>query len=171
MSEPEISIEIAFPGWLEKFPDIDERCHAAAAVAFAAGVASHPLAQRQGPLLIDILLTDDTEMQELNRDWRGQDKPTNVLSFAALDDDESPLPPEPVPVLLGDIAIGFETVEREAKEQGKVFADHLAHMIVHGILHLLGYDHESEAEALAMETLERTVLTGMGAPDPYMESS
>jgi probable rRNA maturation factor len=171
MAEPEISIEVAFPSWLKKLPDVEERCHAAAAVAFVAGIPEHALAKRQGPLLIDILLTDDAEMRELNRDWRGQDKPTNVLSFAALDDDESPLPPEPVPVPLGDIAVAFETVEREAKEQKKAFADHLAHMIVHGVLHLLGYDHQDEAEASVMERLERTVLTGMGAPDPYAENS
>jgi probable rRNA maturation factor len=170
MLKPEISIEIAFPGWQEKLPDVEERCRAAASVAFVAGISGHALAKRNSPLLLDILLTDDAEMQELNRDWRGQDKPTNVLSFAALDDD-GPLPPAPVPVALGDIAVAFETVEREAQEQGKAFADHLAHMIVHGVLHLLGYDHQDEATALVMEKLERTVLTGMGAPDPYAENS
>ena len=108
-----------------------------------------------------VLLTDDAAMQDLNRQWRGRDAPTNVLSF--------PAPPAPAGAagMLGDIAIAFETVEREAREEGKPFAHHLAHIAVHGFLHLLGFDHENDAEAASMEARERAVLAALGVPDPY----
>jgi probable rRNA maturation factor len=109
-----------------------------------------------------VALTDDATIRALNNQWRGLDKATNVLSFpapASLRGD--------APVHLGDIAIAYETVAREAKSEGKPFADHLAHLAVHGFLHLLGYDHESEPEAEAMEQQERAILARLGIPDPY----
>ena len=110
-----------------------------------------------------VMLTDDAGIRTLNREWRGLDKPTNVLSFPAA----SSTQPRG-PVHLGDIAIAYETTAREAEAEGKPLAHHLSHLAVHGFLHLIGYDHESEPEAEAMEQLERTVLARLGVPDPYL---
>jgi probable rRNA maturation factor len=114
---------------------------------------------------VAVLLTDDAAMRRLNAQWRDIDKPTNVLSFpaapqlAATEDEAKPL---------GDIAIACETTAREARDEHKHFAHHLAHLAVHGFLHLLGYDHESEAQAETMERLERDILQRFGVPDPYL---
>ena len=107
-----------------------------------------------------VLLTDDAAVQRLNATWRGLDKPTNVLSFPAAEAPDSQH--------LGDIAIAFETTAREAKDEGKPLAHHVAHLAVHGFLHLVGYDHESEAEAETMEQLERDILARLNVPDPYL---
>jgi probable rRNA maturation factor len=114
-----------------------------------------------------IVLTDDSAIHALNRDWRGQDKPTNVLSFPA-----SPAPGRQPrrgrpPVSLGDIVIAFETTAREAKTEGKPLKHHLAHLAVHGFLHLVGHDHERDRDAKRMEALEVEILAGLGVPDPY----
>jgi probable rRNA maturation factor len=109
-----------------------------------------------------IVLTDDARIRDLNRAWRGIDKPTNVLSF--------PTPgigAEGNLVLLGDIVIAYETAAREAAAENKPFLHHLAHLAVHGFLHLRGHDHEADDEAMTMERLERAVLARMGIPDPY----
>ena len=123
-------------------------------------------AQRPMPHVeVSVLLTDDARVRELNRVWRGVDKPTNVLSFPAREPGE-PWPSDG-PALLGDVAVALETVLREAAAEGKAPGDHLAHLVVHGMLHLLGHDHEADAEADAMEALEVRVLAGLGVPDPY----
>ena len=110
---------------------------------------------------VAIRVVDDCESQELNRTYRGFDKPTNVLSFQA------DLPPEVELPLLGDLVICAPVVEREAYEQEKTVEAHYAHMAVHGTLHLLGYDHEDDPSATLMEDLERKVMAGLGFPDPY----
>ena len=112
---------------------------------------------------VSLLLCDDARIREINRDWRGLDKPTNVLSFPAAPKEALAKSP-----MVGDIAVAFETVTREAQEEGKTFADHYAHMIVHGFLHLVGYDHESDAEAEEMEALEIRILGELGIADPYV---
>ena len=109
-----------------------------------------------------VLLTDDASIRRLNAQWRRIDKPTNVLSFPAGSHQQGPV------TSLGDIAIAYETTAREAKEEGKPLADHLAHLAVHGFLHLLGYDHDSDADAETMEGLERVILARLGIPDPYV---
>lgn len=109
---------------------------------------------------VSLLFCDDARMRVLNRDFRGKDQPTNVLSFPGPD------LPQPTPVL-GDIALGYETIVREAGEQGKSFADHARHMIVHGFLHLLGYDHQAEADASEMEATEIRILQRLGVANPY----
>jgi probable rRNA maturation factor len=111
---------------------------------------------------VSLLFCDDVRIRELNRDWRRIDKPTNVLSFPA--SDPSLLSKAS---LLGDIAIAFETVERERLDECKAFDDHLSHMIVHGFLHLVGFDHETESEAEQMEAVERRALARLGIADPY----
>jgi probable rRNA maturation factor len=129
------------------------------AVAAAADTAGAP---RNAEL--SVLLCNDETIATLNGQWRGKATPTNVLSFPAL-----PLPGadshDRVP--LGDIAIAYETLVREAAESGKTAPAHLAHLVVHGFLHLIGYDHEIEDEAERMERLERDILARIGIPDPY----
>ena len=113
---------------------------------------------------VSVLLASDGQVRELNRIWRGQDKPTNVLSFPA--SDQAKLAQAP---MLGDIVIAFETVAREARDEGKTFTDHFSHLVVHGFLHLVGFDHDDDAAATRMENLEREVLAGLGIGDPYAD--
>jgi probable rRNA maturation factor len=110
---------------------------------------------------LSIVLTDDAEQQQLNREWRGIDKPTNVLSFPQIE------PFGPLNGIIGDIVLAQETLEREAAELGKPLTDHFSHLVVHGFLHILGYDHIEEEEALRMESLETRILATLGIPDPY----
>ncbi|WP_211227318.1 rRNA maturation RNase YbeY [Ferrimonas kyonanensis] len=112
---------------------------------------------------LSIRLVSSDESQELNRDYRGKDKPTNVLSFPF------EAPPMIPTDLIGDLVICAEVVEKEAKEQQKTSSDHWAHMVVHGCLHLIGYDHIEDEEAEQMEALERQILAGLGIADPYRE--
>lgn len=113
---------------------------------------------------VSVLLTNDNAIQILNREWRGKNKPTNVLSFPGSDDLETAL-------ILGDIVVAYETTMREATEEQKSFDDHFTHLIVHGCLHLLGFDHETSEEAEEMENLERLVLAQLGVTDPYLDTS
>jgi probable rRNA maturation factor len=107
-----------------------------------------------------IVLTNDSAVRELNRTWRGKDEPTNVLAF--------PTDPQAGPHrVLGDVVIAYETLAREAKTERKPFDHHLAHLAVHGFLHLCGYDHETDRQAAAMERLETAILARLGIPDPY----
>ena len=108
-----------------------------------------------------IRVVDKTEMQQSNLQWRGQDKPTNVLSFAA------EFPPQAGVDYLGDILICAEVLEQESIEQGKALNDHWAHIVVHGVLHLQGFDHQNEEDAQRMEQRERQILTTLGIADPY----
>ena len=120
--------------------------------------------EADGEFEASVMLTDDAQIRELNRTWRGKDKPTNVLSF--------PAPEQPGldgPRHLGDIALAYETLVRESEEESKELAHHFAHLIVHGVLHLLGYDHEVEAEADIMEGLEVKALATLGIADPYRD--
>jgi probable rRNA maturation factor len=110
---------------------------------------------------VSVALADDVAVQALNRDWRGKDDPTNVLSFPA------PSTRTPGPRVLGDIALAYETVARESRDENKLLADHAVHLLVHGTLHLLGYDHESDSDAGVMEALEVEALARVGVADPY----
>ena len=130
----------------------------------AAAVAARPEPIVPADAELSLVLTDDARIRLLNRDWRGFDKPTNVLSFPAADDDDE----DPGP-LLGDVVVAFETTAREAAEEGKRFDDHLAHLLVHGLLHLFGFDHEDDDEAEEMEALETEILAGLGIADPYAD--
>jgi len=120
-------------------------------------------ARLKGAAELSILLTNDEEQHELNRQWRGKDSSTNVLSFPQIE------PFGPVTGILGDITMARETIEREAVEQGTSFPDHFTHLVVHGFLHILGYDHLSDAEALQMEGLETQILASLGIADPYAD--
>jgi probable rRNA maturation factor len=148
----EIDVLVEAEGWEEKLPGGAEAF--AHKVLAAAGKAENAMGA------VSVLLTADSAIQALNRDFRGKDKPTNVLSF-------------PAPVgpggqgMLGDVALGVGVVQAEAAAQGKTFEAHTAHLLVHGFLHLIGHDHEVDEAAEAMETRERAILAGLGYGDPY----
>ncbi len=160
------------PGWPQAVPAVEDLARRAAQAAMAAaavsGAAARALAAHDAE--ISLVLADDATLRRYNRDYRGIDKPTNVLAFAA---DEAPRAPEGAsgggegPLLLGDVLLARETLVREAEEQGKRPADHLCHLVAHGVLHLLGQDHQTEGEAQVMERLEVAALGRLGVADPY----
>ncbi len=129
-------------------------------IASAIAAANQAAGMEQGT--VTVVVDDDARIRALNKLWRGFDKPTNVLSFPAPDTQPGPAR------TLGDIAISYETTAREAVAEGKSFADHMSHLSVHGFLHLLGYDHESDEDAEEMEGLERVILARIGISDPYV---
>jgi probable rRNA maturation factor len=140
-----IDIEIEDEAWSAALPNAEALALEAAEAATAEGGMA-------------ILLTDDAAVAELNQRFRGKAGPTNVLSFPAPDNREGHL---------GDIALAYGVCAREAAEQGKSLAHHLQHLVAHGVLHLVGYDHQTETEAEEMEALERRILAGLNVPDPY----
>ena len=152
-STPIVDVLAESPLW-EKQPQavpVVERAIAAAAEAIDA-----PLGE------VVVMLADDETVRSLNRDWRKIDKPTNVLSFPAAKT------PGIEPVMLGDIVIAYETLTRECEAEDRVFLHHLAHLAVHGFLHLMGYDHQNDSDAEAMEQLETAILARLDMPDPYL---
>jgi probable rRNA maturation factor len=146
---PDIDVTIESDGW----PDADavEKL-ASRAVAAAVAAARRSLAGHE----ISLVFSDDAAMRRLNARWRGRDHATNVLSF-----------PQSGGPLLGDVVLGYETVAGEASVAGRPLEHHIAHLVVHGTLHLLGYNHEDDAGAERMEELERAALSMIGVPDPY----
>ena len=149
-----VAVAVEDARWRAAAPDIESLCRRAARAALAgAGAAGE----------VSLLLGDDTRSAALNGRYRGRDGPTNVLSFAA---DAAPGAPR----LLGDVVLAYETVAREAAGGAPTLADHTAHLVVHGVLHLAGFDHGAPREAARMEGLERRVLAGLGVADPYAES-
>jgi probable rRNA maturation factor len=145
-----IDVEVEDEAWTQALPDAEAQVRVAAEAAFAA------LPAMAGDVVV--LLAGDEAVATLNSQFRGKEGPTNVLSFPA------PIGPG---AHLGDIALAFGVCEREAREQGKPLAAHLQHLVAHGVLHLVGYDHLTEAEAEEMEALERDILATLGRPDPY----
>ena len=145
-----IDIEIEDPAWLAALPDAESLARAAAEAALMSEGADS-----EG---VSLLLTDDGTVRELNARFRRKDAATNVLAF--------PAPPNPER-FLGDVALAYGVCAREAGRQHKRLSHHMQHLVAHGVLHLLGYDHMSDAEAEAMEGLERVVLAGLGIADPY----
>ena len=134
------------------------------AIAIAAATVDTDVADAE----LAVMLTDDSGIRTLNSNWRGIDKPTNVLSFPALQP-AGGLSEDDAPRMLGDIAIAYQTMRREADDEQKPFDHHLSHLAVHGFLHLIGYDHENDADAEAMEALEQEILAQLGIPDPYAD--
>jgi len=150
MSAPDIDILVQSPLWNER-PDAD----AAVRTAIAAAASAVPDSGGE----VSVVLTDDDAMRALNKQWRKIDKPTNVLSFPT---------PESAGGALGDIVIAYETLARESAAENKDFLHHLSHLTVHGFLHLIGYDHETDSEAEDMERLESAILARLGISDPYV---
>lgn len=150
MSDIGIEVEVEAGDWTDAVEDVEavvERAAAAALGAASGGVV--------------ILLTDDGTVRDLNARFRGKDRPTNVLSFPAAE------MPGANPQPLGDIVLAYGVCAAEAADQGKTLGSHLTHLVIHGVLHLLGRDHEVEAEAEEMEAEERAILAGLGISDPY----
>lgn len=146
--------------------DWPDEAHVASLIASAtAALAAHPGIRGRPMAQACLALSSDAAVQRLNASYRGKDQPTNVLSFPAGDHG-----PPGEPALLGDIVLALETLEREAGERGIPFAHHLQHLTIHGLLHLLGYDHETAAEASEMEQLETAILANLDIPDPYADS-
>lgn len=129
----------------------------------AIAAAVEEIGPLKGSSELSLVFSDDAAVRTLNAGWRGKDKPTNVLSFPAFSWRRG----DSLPPMLGDIVIAAETVGKEADLEGKPFEHHLSHLIVHGFLHLLGYDHETDREADEMEGVERRVLAALAIPDPY----
>jgi probable rRNA maturation factor len=142
-----IEIEIADEAWTRALTDPESLARRAAEAA---------VGDAKGEVVI--LLTDDVALHDLNARFLGKNRPTNVLSF-----------PDASPERLGDVALAFGVCQREAAEQGKSLADHAAHLVVHGVLHLLGYDHAADDEAARMEAVERRLLAAMNIEDPYAD--
>lgn len=151
-----IDVEIEDDAWLDALPRAATLARDAAQAALEAAGRLPPEAAGYG--LVTVLLTDDEAVAELNGEYRRKAGPTNVLSFPASQNPEG---------FLGDVALAYGVCVREAGEQGKTLAHHLQHLVAHGVLHLVGYDHMSEDEAVEMEGLERRLLAALGVPDPY----
>ena len=145
-----VALRVEAPAWRRAFPGAPACVRRAARAALeAGGMDSLPAGG------VCIVLADDSLQRRLNREFRGRDKSTNVLSF------------DGAPGALGDVVLALETIAAEAEAQGKTLAAHLAHLVVHGVLHLMGYDHERPGQARRMERLEIEILAGLGIGDPY----
>ena len=155
--EVEIAVTVEAGAWSE------EAALEALVHRTVAAVISELHLRSPSPTELGLTFSDDATIRQLNAKWRGKDAPTNVLSFPAFAESRKGV----LPPMLGDIVIAFETVEREAALEGKPFDHHLTHMVAHGFLHLLGYDHENDEEAEEMETVERSVLAALAIADPY----
>ena len=154
-----LSLEISAPSALWRgLP----RARSLARETIAACIAESGFAARGGS--VSLCLTGDAEVRTLNVRWRGIDEPTNVLSFPAAPSERASETP-----MLGDIALAYETLAREAEESGASLADHYRHLVAHGFLHLIGYDHQTDEEADRMEELETRILARLGVADPYAD--
>jgi probable rRNA maturation factor len=162
-----IDVALACAGWTRLCPAAESLARSAAELALARGAAELGMAW-PGTVELGITLADAAGQRQLNRNYRGLDAPTNVLAFPVWEPGTR-LPPG-APVLLGDVVLAFEPVAQEAAEQEKPIGDHLVHLTVHGVLHLLGYDHLTQVEAATMESLERSILAELGVPDPYCDT-
>ena len=160
----DIAVVARDPRWRLAAPGAEALARRAAEAVFR-HLAGRP--GLEGPLEAAVVLADDALLRDLNRTYRGRDRPTNVLSFGDPDAIETPGGPK----LLGDVVLARETLVREAAEQGKPLDHHLTHLVVHGVLHLLGYDHDAEPGAAEMETLETAILADLGIADPYAGDS
>ena len=161
-----VMIEVAIPCARWRRAVAKPAALARAAAVTALEQAGYPRGSR-APAELSLVLADDATVRTLNARWRGKDAPTNVLAFAIDEAGVVSAGALATPLLLGDVVLAFETVAAEARQQGKSLADHLRHLVVHGVLHLLGYDHIVPGEARRMEALEIRILARLGVADPY----
>jgi probable rRNA maturation factor len=162
-ASPRIALEIEDPRWSERLPDIREILESAIGLALAGTDAGDRTIE------VGVRLVDDGAIQGLNREWRGRDKPTNVLSFPL--GEAGPVTDAEFPWLIGDIVMSFDTICAESRRDGKPLEHHVAHLAIHGALHLIGHDHEDETEAETMESAETALLARLEIPDPYAEAT
>lgn len=173
---PHVDVLVESDRWSAALPDVESLVHRAAQAVLSAAP------DLPGNAELSVLLSDDANIRRLNRDYRDSDSATNVLAFSNDDPANgrvggrvggpvSGAMADPRPTLLGDVVIAFETTAREAADQKKPLSHHVSHLLVHGVLHLLGYDHDEATAASGMEDLERAILAGLGIPDPYGERS
>jgi probable rRNA maturation factor len=158
-----VAVEVTIPCPLWQRDCVEVATLADAAARLALRTCDAPAAS-----VVDVTFADDDAQRALNRTWRGKDASTNVLAFPA--GDPTAALPAGAPLLLGDVVLAYETVRREAIEQQKPLADHLRHLVVHGVLHLLGYDHVDDAGAAEMEAREIAILAELGVPNPYRDT-
>lgn len=158
-SRLDLTVALEDERWLKAIPELEQFCVQVVEQVLA-DVENVPAA----PLEVACAFVSDSTIQTLNAQYRGKDAPTNVLSFASEDE----LLPG-IPAVLGDVVLSFDTIVREALEQGKPLRDHTAHMMMHGLLHLLGFDHESDEDAEEMEAREVALLAELGIPNPYQD--
>jgi probable rRNA maturation factor len=161
MMKTETALSIPCRQWRAELPDAQAVIETATEAALA-GAPGH--LDGVAAVEVSVMLADDETMRGLNSRYRGIDKPTNVLSFPIGAADPTP---GGEPVLLGDVVLGLETVQKEALAAAKPMAHHVSHLVVHGVLHLLGYDHENDGDAAEMESLETAILARLNIPDPY----
>lgn len=167
----EIDTSISDPAWEDACPDCETVIEKAIQAVFLHAPVAQDMLKRNVMPEISVVLANDDLVRTLNRDYRDKDKPTNVLSFAMLDTEQGwETPGEEGPCALGDLVLAFETVEREAAEENKSFESHFLHLVIHGTLHLLGYDHMQDDEAEAMESLEIQILNQFGIRNPYISA-
>lgn len=164
---PEIDIAIQDPIW-ESLGDIERIILEAAQRTLDTAVLPRQI--EKSDLELTIALANDDLVHVLNREYRDLDKPTNVLSFASIDSEDFEQEALMSPFNLGDIILSYQTIERECQEQGKFLMDHIKHLTVHGVLHLLGYDHQNDDEATNMETLEIRILEQLDVQNPYTDT-
>lgn len=152
-----VALRVEAPAWRRALPGAAGLARRAALAALTAGERKPGLPAASLPVTggVCLVLADDALQRRLNHEFRGRDKSTNVLSF------------DGAPAALGDVVLALETIAAEAEAQGKPLAHHVAHLVVHGVLHLLGYDHETQGQARSMERLEIEILAGLGIGDPY----
>lgn len=163
----EIDVDVRDEGWHAALPQAMALCRGAATAALDAALPAGLAGS--AAIEIGIVLADDATVHALNRDWRGMDAPTNVLAFPGETVPAAAGPAADRPVMLGDVIVASGVVQEEAARDGKTLADHLTHLVIHGTLHLLGHDHETQREAAVMEGLETRILGGFGIADPYAE--
>ena len=174
MIKLDVNLDRASDKWKRAFPLMQGKIEQAAAYAFMQ--AKKPAAFKRRTFEINIILTDDSNVKTLNKNYRGKNKPTNVLSFPQINlqnfrRTELDMFPLKNAIPLGDIVLAFQTIRGESIKQDKSLENHVIHLIVHGTLHLLGYDHMRELDAKTMEKLECDILATLGYPDPYHEKS
>ena len=162
----ELEVVVLDSAWRKQLPRAKSRL----TKALTHALSEMPAAISKRSISLAVALSDDARVKQLNHQFRGKNKPTNVLSFSPYSDDELKAAlrsRKAMPLELGDIVLARETVEREARAQDKSFADHATHLTVHGLLHLLGHDHETDSEAEDMEALEIAILAKLGIDNPY----